>query len=45
MIYQNNNVNDVRLNISGLNTNYQALLIKAVTADGIPVTKKFLAVR
>jgi hypothetical protein len=45
MIYQNNNVNDVRLNISGLNTNYQALLIKAVTTDGIPVTKKFLAVR
>ncbi|PJE39982.1 MAG: hypothetical protein CUR32_10810 [Flavobacterium sp.] len=45
MIYQNNNVNDVRLNISGLNTNYQALLIKAVTADGIPVTKKFLASR
>jgi hypothetical protein len=45
VIYQNNNVNDVRLNISGLNTNYQAVFIKAVTADGIPVTKKFLAVR
>lgn len=41
VIYQNNNVNDVRLNISGLNTNYQAVFIKAVTADGIPVTKNF----
>ena len=45
LIYQNNNVNDVRLSISGLNTNHQALFIKGLTVDGIPVTKKFLAVK
>ncbi|WP_295334252.1 T9SS type A sorting domain-containing protein [Flavobacterium sp.] len=45
MIYENNNVMDVRLRISGLNTNYQALFIKAITVDGTTITKKFLAVR
>lgn len=45
LIYQNNNVNDVRLVVSGLNTNHQALFIKGLTVDGIAVTKKFLAVR
>lgn len=45
LIYQNNNVNDVRLVVSGLNTNHQALFIKGLTVDGIAVTKKFLASR
>ncbi len=45
MIYQNNNIADVRLRISGLNANHQAVFIKAVTVDGIPVMKKFLAIK
>ncbi|MFY7936095.1 MAG: hypothetical protein ACOVOQ_01855 [Flavobacterium sp.] len=45
LLYENNNVNDVRLSISGLNTNHQALFLRGLTVDGIPVTKKFLAVK
>lgn len=45
LLYQNNNVNNIRLNISGWNTNQQALFIKGLTVDGVSVTKKFLAVK
>lgn len=42
IIYQNHNVNDTKLVVTGLNLSKQAIIINAVNQEGILVSKKWL---
>lgn len=42
ILYQNYNVNDSQLTVTHWNTNHQTVIIRAVTTEGIVVSKKWL---